>query len=158
SFLPLSTERLSSMATTRRRRAPSLPKFFPEADVQRLLSLPHLRGRDRAILEVLLATGLRASELLALDAGDLRDDCLFVRRGKGGKARTVPLSQRARRSLDGLLAKAAGSGAPVFVSCHGSRLSRRGLYRIVVGYLRAAGISGSLHSTRHAAATRWLNH
>jgi integrase/recombinase XerD len=47
---------------------------------------------------------------------------------------------------------------PVFVNAWGARLSRRGLYKIVKGHLRAAGLKGSTHRLRHSAATRWLNH
>jgi len=141
-----------------RNRNHTLPGFFTEDQVQTLLDLPGLLPRDRAILEVLLASGLRASELLALDAGDIREDLVHVRHGKGDKARFVPLSQRAHDALRPVLARCYDQRSPVFVNAWGDRLSRRGLHRIVAAHLRKAGLEGSLHTLRHTAATRWLNH
>jgi len=141
-----------------RNRNQPLPGFFTEDQVQILLDLAGLSTRDRAILEVLVATGLRASELLALDAGDVRDDLVHVRHGKGDKARFVPLSARARKAVEPLLDRCADEHSPVFVNAWGDRLSRRGLHRIVAAHLRKAGLKGSLHTLRHTAATRWINH
>lgn len=139
-------------------RPRTLPRFFTDEQLDRLLSLPGLGPRDRAILEVLAATGLRASELLALDRDDITPDCLLVRCGKGRKARFVPLTHRAYSVLQPLLLRCKASTDPVFVNAWGARLSRRGLHKIVHGHLRAAGLLGSTHSLRHSAATRWLNH
>lgn len=141
------------------------PHFFTEAQVRELRRDDlFLNGRDRAIVEVLLATGLRASELLGLNVEDVGEDRVFVRRGKGGKSRFVPLTRRARAALQPVLYQQP-SFAPVFTNrlCYrgnkrgGERLSRRGLYRIVRAYLRTVGCEGSLHTFRHTAATRWLN-
>ena len=141
------------------------PHFFTETEVRELRRDDlFLNGRDKAILEVLLATGLRASELLALDVGDVGEDRLFVRRGKGGKSRFVPLTLRARAALTPVLYQKPPYGA-VFTNrlCYrgnkqgGERLSRRGLHRIVRAYLRTVGLTGSLQTFRATAATRWLN-
>jgi len=141
------------------------PHFFTEAQVRELRRDDlFLHGRDRAILEVLLATGLRASELLALNVEDIQDDRLLVRRGKGGKSRFVPLTRRARAALTPVLYQKSRYAA-VFTNrlCYrgnkrgGQRLSRRGLHRIVKAYLRTVGLTGSLHTFRSTAATRWLN-
>lgn len=139
-----------------------LPRFFSEAEVARLRAvLPtgdhQVEVRDRAILEVLLASGLRASELLSLQVGDLRDGLLFVRCGKGGRQRFVPVTGEAWALLQRLVPPGAKPGDALFVNAWGGCLSRRGLHRIVRGYLRAAGLRGSTHTTRHTTATRLLD-
>ena len=139
---------------------PAKTKFFTEAQVQTLLSLPGLSVRDRAILQVLVHTGLRASELVALNLGDvdLAAGILVVRSGKGGKARFVGLAPPVIPHLSRLLSRSRSPLRPVFVNVWGGRLTRQGLHRIVKGHLRRAGLSGSLHTLRHTAATRWVNH
>lgn len=139
-----------------------LPRFFSEAEIARLRAvLPSgsepVEVRDRAIVEVLLATGLRASELLTLQVGDLRDGLLFVRCGKGGRQRFVPITPEAWALLQRLIPAGARPGDALFVNAWGECLSRRGLHRILRGYLRAAGLKGSTHTTRHTTATRLLD-
>jgi integrase/recombinase XerD len=139
-----------------------LPRFFTEAELDRLLGvLPvgdrPLAVRDRAILELLVATGLRASELCSLQVGDLRDQVVFVRCGKGGRQRYIPVSRRAWAAVQALIRPGAGPGEALFRSAFGRVLTRRALHKIVAGYVEAAGLSGSTHTTRHAFATRALN-
>ena len=137
---------------------PARTKFFTEAQVQALLALPGLSVRDRAILQTLVHTGLRASELVALNRGDVDGAAgvLVVRRGKGGKSRFVGLAPPLVPRLRGLL---FGSPLrPVFVNAWGKRLTRQGLHRLVKGHLHRAGLQGTLHTLRHTAATRWVNH
>lgn len=138
-----------------------LPKFFSEAELDSLLSSRFPAGpagqRDRALLEVLAATGLRASELLALRWGDVTPDHVFVRRGKGGSQRYVPLASRAWSALRAIKPSEAKKPDPVFLNAWGAPLSRRGLGLLVKRYIRAAGLRGSPHTLRHSLATRLLN-
>lgn len=139
----------------------SLPKVFDESEVSRLLALafpPTPVGlRDRALLEVLLATGLRASEVLDLRYGDVRSDRVFVRCGKGGRQRWVPLAGRAWQALSGVIPARPRASEPVFRNAWGAPLSRRGLFEIVRSHLRAVRLRGNLHKFRHTFATRLLN-
>ena len=124
--------------------------------------------RDRAILELLYASGLRVSELTGLDLADLdrREQMLRVR-GKGRKERIVPFGGKAEAALDAywpvrteLLRKARLSAdAPaVFLNYAGRRLTQRSVGRIVKKYVRLANINWDLHphSLRHAFATHLL--
>jgi len=139
----------------------TLPKFFSDVELDDLLDSRYPAGfrgrRDRALLEVLVATGLRASELLALCWGDVGPDKVFVRHGKGGRQRYVPLTDRAWAALRAVRPTGPGRADPVFLNAWGDPLSRRGLHKIVKGYLRAAGLRGSCHTLRHSLATRLLN-
>lgn len=138
-----------------------LPKFFSEADLENLLSLPFpatpAGHRDRALLEVLAATGLRASELLALRWGDVKPDRVFVRHGKGDRQRYVPLASRAWAALRAIRPDKVRGSDPVFLNAWGDPLSRRGLGLLVKRFIRAAGLRGSPHTLRHSLATRLLN-
>lgn len=127
-----------------------------------------LLARDRASLELLYGSGLRVSELIALDMKDVEEQQQSVRvQGKGGKERVVPYGSKAREALEAYwpareeLRRNAGSrtaGQPVFVNAHGERLTVRSIARMVKGYARRAEISWDLHphSLRHAFATHLL--
>ncbi len=149
---------------------PSLPKFLSLEEVDRLLAQPDAataRGlRDKALIEVLYATGLRVSELVALRAGDLNlDEGYLTCIGKGDKQRMVPLGQQAvewvRRYLrdgrPGLLRK---KGSPwLFVNARdGGPLSRIGFWKVLKAYGSQAGIRAPLspHVLRHSFATHLL--
>ncbi len=128
-------------------------------DRERALAL-----RDRALLEVLYGSGLRRQEACDLDqrAVDFEHELLRVH-GKGGHARTVPLTEPAIVALrawlsDGRPVLAAGAtGEPaLFVSRSGRRLDGSTVYRVVARRLRAAGRGGGPHALRHAAATHLL--
>ena len=123
--------------------------------------------RNRALLEVLYGSGLRRQEAcdLTLAGVDFEHETLRVV-GKGGKARTVPLTEPSVDALRTWLAggrpllaagrrEAAGS-APVFVSRSGGRLDGSSVYRVVAGELRRAGRAGGPHLLRHATATHLL--
>lgn len=150
---------------------PALPKFLSLEDVDRLLAQPDAstpRGlRDKALIEVLYATGLRVSELVALRAGDLNlEDGYLTCIGKGDKQRMVPLGREAadwvRRYIrDGrphLLRKRTSPW--LFVNARdGGSLSRVGFWKVLKAYGVTAGFSRPIspHVLRHSFATHLLD-
>ena len=124
--------------------------------------------RDRAILEMLYASGLRVSELTGLNLGDMDRKELMLRvRGKGNKERIVPYGGKAEQALEAyqplrqeILRKAGGRGdrQAVFLNHLGTRLTQRSVARIVKKYARLANVNWDLHphSLRHAFATHLL--
>ena len=150
----------------------SLPKAITESQVEALLGAPdtatHLGLRDRAMLELMYACGLRVSELVNLPATgvNLRQGVLRVN-GKGGKERLVPLGEEARHWLERYLASArpalAGRHASpaLFVGHGGEPPSRQQFWHLVKRFAAAAGIDPariSPHGLRHSFATHLLNH
>jgi integrase/recombinase XerD len=148
----------------------ALPKFLSLEEVDRLLAQPDTstaRGlRDKALIEVLYATGLRVSELVALRAGDLNlDEGYLTCIGKGDKQRMVPLGHEAadwvRRYIrDGRPAMLRKKTSPwLFVNARdGGPLSRVGFWKVLKEYGIKAGISRDLspHALRHSFATHLL--
>jgi integrase/recombinase XerD len=120
--------------------------------------------RDKAILSLLAETGLRAAELLALDAADIDlDDCsLRVRHGKGGNARRVQFSPVTAAAIDRYnrarrLAIRGPAEGPLWISERGTRLSYTGLVAALKARAADAGVIGfHIHRLRHTAAVRWL--
>ena len=151
------------------RRAKKLPQVLNYAEVQQLLAAP--RGteptalRDRALLEVMYACGLRASETIGLDVADvdLREGFLRAR-GKGSKERLVPLGRQAIAAIDAYQRKGRTKlvgdrhEPKLFVNFRGGPLTRQGLYKIVQRHARDAGLSGRMspHTLRHSFATHLL--
>ncbi len=152
---------------------PALPKQLPLEAVDRLLEQPDVATalglRDRAMIEILYATGLRVSELVGLRTTDLHlDEGYLTCVGKGSKERIVPIGdsaigwlrqyqQRARPALLG--ARAPAKGRPrVFVNARGGPLSRVGFWKILKNHGRRAGIAGPIspHVLRHSFATHLL--
>ena len=153
-------------------RGERFPKTLTEAQVEALLDAPDTDTpgglRDRAMLELLYATGLRVSELvgLAVFSTSLNEGLVRVL-GKGDKERLVPLGETAREWLKRYLTEArptllAGKRSDqVFVTRLGSGMSRQMFWRLIKRYGVQAGIaSGSLspHTLRHAFATHLINH
>lgn len=147
----------------------SLPKYLTTGEVDRLLEAPELGkptgARDRAMLEMLYAAGLRVSELCQLQVTDLDPDLGIVRvLGKGNKHRIVPVGSSALGAVDGYLKGARlkllrGRGSRyLFVTARGSRLTRQGFWKALAGYGRKAGITRRLtpHIVRHSFATHLL--
>jgi integrase/recombinase XerC len=124
--------------------------------------------RDRAILELLYASGLRVSELTGLNLADMdRKEQMLRVRGKGSKERIVPYGGKAEQAIaaylplrDDLLRKAGcrGDSQAVFLNHHGARLNSRSVSRIVKKYIRLVNVNLDLHphSLRHAFATHLL--
>jgi len=148
----------------------ALPRSLAEEEVEALLRSPDaatpLGLRDRAMLELLYASGLRVSEIVGLpcDAVDLEAGILRVR-GKGGKERLVPFGKSASRWLARYL-EAARPGLDsrrsphLFLSARGAAMTRQRFWQLIEGYGRAAGIRSRLtpHRLRHAFATHLLEH
>ena len=152
-----------------------LPKALGEADVEALLQAPDLATptglRDRAMLELMYACGLRVSELVGLPATalNLRQGVLRVA-GKGGKERLVPLGEESRHWLQRYLQearpvllrgpRAAGSAGALFVDARGQPPSRQAFWALVKRCAARAGIDPariSPHGLRHSFATHLLN-
>ena len=149
---------------------PALPKFLSLEDVDRLLAQPDVstpRGlRDKALIELLYATGLRVSELISLRAGDLHlDEGYLTCVGKGDKQRMVPMGQDAatwvtRYIKEGRSALLRKKASPwLFVNARdGGPLSRIGFWKVLKEYGLKAGLSAELspHVLRHSFATHLL--
>ena len=151
------------------RKLQQLPKVLSEEQVGRLLGAPDpakpLGLRDRAMLELLYATGLRVSELVGLTLGQLRlDEGFLVAFGKGSKERIVPVGEQAEQWLRRYLVETrggllAGRHDEVFLNHRGAPLTRQGFWKILEAYGRAAGIAAlSPHVLRHSFATHLLEH
>ena len=140
-----------------------LPSFLPKDESKNLLDSPVERTeaglRDRALLELLYATGLRVAECCGLDLDDLDRQQGSVRvMGKGGKERVVPAGDVALQALDAWLTVRGEGRGPLFTNPRGGRLSTRGVHRIVKSRARAAGIERRVtpHTFRHSFATHML--
>jgi integrase/recombinase XerC len=151
-----------------------LPKAINVEQVEQLLSAPDdtniLGARDRAILETLYSTGIRVSELVAINRGDLDQagQALIVQ-GKGRKQRIVPLGSHAMTALrhyegmlDAAVKQAGGTVDPhsaLFTNKHGGRLSSRSVRRKVSKYLDKVGLDPTIspHTLRHSFATHLLD-
>lgn len=161
------------------RKERTLPAHLTVPDIDRLLRAPDLSTvagrRDAAILELFYASGLRLSELVALDLDDVNLGGRMVRvMGKGGKPRLVPFNQAAARAIRAMtadhvglprpaLARSAESRhrrweAPLFLNLRGARLTTRSVDRIVRRYVREAAIAQGIspHALRHTFATHLL--
>jgi len=153
------------------RQALRVPKTLSEAQVEALLAAPDIDKplglRDRTMLELMYASGLRVSELvslktvyISLDEGALRVT------GKGAKERLVPFGAEAHDWLRRYLADARGailkrrSSDALFVTARGGAMTRQMFWKLVRQHARAAGIDAPLspHTLRHAFATHLLNH
>lgn len=145
----------------------SLPKFLISEEVERLLESPDVSTetgvRDKAMLEVLYATGVRVSELVGLKLSDLNLDLgVVVTLGKGSKERTVPMGQSAvkwTRTYLSIRPKILGKReSPVlFLSLKGQPITRQAFWKIVVAYGEQAGIGHiTPHLLRHSFATHLL--
>lgn len=160
------TENLSSPKVGK-----SLPKPLSAAEVEALLEEPAKLSsleakRDKAMLELLYAGGMRVSELVSMNMSHLNLGAGFVRCfGKGSKERIIPIHERAIQALEEYLAKARllllrnrGEEA-LFLNRRGERLTRQGFWLILKAYAKAAGIRKEVtpHTLRHSFATHMLS-
>ncbi len=153
------------------RQAPRLPKTLSEAQVEALLAAPEVETplglRDRAMLELMYASGLRVSELVTLKTVhlSLSEGALRVT-GKGLKERLVPFGEEAhgwvtRYQAEARAAILAGQASDdFFVTSHGHGMTRQMFWKVVKAHALRAGVQVPLspHTLRHAFATHLLNH
>ena len=175
-------EGITTQDASARVKPPKLPKRLPKAlsisDVERLISISGpdpeqedsvsadvSRIRNRAILELLYATGARISELTALNLDDLLDPTMLRLFGKGSKERVVPVGSYAQRALGAYLVRARpvlvgkGKGTPaLFLNQRGSRLSRQSAWQIISDAAQQAELVAEVspHTLRHSFATHLL--
>lgn len=145
-----------------------LPKALTQRETEQLLRTPQKAIRDIAILELLYATGLRASELINLTLSDINFEASFVKCfGKGGKERIVPLGVVAKNALKKYLeaerpkqTKRGKDTQIIFLDRNGTKMSRQALWDLVKKYVKKSGVKGktSIHTLRHSFATHLLEH
>ena len=137
----------------------------PDPADEAAMAADPVRVRDRAMLELLYATGARISELINLDLDDLVDPTLVRLFGKGSKERIVPVGGYAQRALDAYLVRTRptlvgqGKGTPaLFLNQRGGRLSRQSAWQIISEGARVAELPGEIspHTFRHSFATHLL--
>lgn len=145
------------------------PEILSVKEIDLLLSQPlehDLKGiRDKAMLEVLYATGIRVSELINLKVSDVNVTIGYVRCQDEKKERIIPIGQSAQFSLfkylNGIrnLMARQDSGDVLFVSCLGQQLSRQGFWKIIKGYAQKAGIRKDItpHMLRHSFASHLVD-
>jgi len=150
----------------------SLPSTLSELEIDHLLSAPTLDSaygyRDKAMLELMYASGLRVSELVGLQLGQINFNQGVIRvMGKGSKERIVPMGEEALEALEYFVAyhradlqKASIKTDAVFLSSRGQGMTRQAYWQLIKKYLLIAGIKTSYtpHSLRHAFATHLINH
>ncbi len=147
----------------------NIPKFLNREQIERLLTAPDVAKptgvRDRGMLELLYATGLRVSELCAVRIADLQFDAGVLRTiGKGNKQRITPVGKSALAAVREYLVAArpkllGGRPSPfLFVTARGGRLTRQAFWKLLVGHGKKAGIFQNLtpHVIRHSFATHLL--
>jgi len=134
-----------------------VPEVLSVEEASRLLERPAV-ARDRAILELLYAAGLRVSELCALDIHDLDEGDVRVM-GKGGKERLVPVHQRAVDAVDRYLLERDDEEPALFLSKRGRRIERGAVWSMVKRYAKESGIKRPIspHTFRHSFATHLLD-
>ena len=151
------------------KREQRIPAHLSVEEMARLLEMPDcstaLGRRDRAILELFYASGLRLSELVGLDLQDLNLSARMVRvMGKGRKERLVPFNTAARNAIAVWLKDRAallrGAGDPLFLNARGARLTGRSVQRLVARYVSgcSARFGISPHALRHSFATHLLQY
>jgi integrase/recombinase XerD len=158
------TERIPIPKETKR-----IPRYVSPAQVEAMLNKPDLKTpwglRDRALMELIYSAGLRISEALDLQIGDINYEqgFLYIRKGKGGDPRSVPFGTQAaewlkRYTLEGRKKLEQDCSSFLFLSRSGQRLSRQSAAAAIRAYARSAGLPSWLtpHSLRHAAATHML--
>ncbi len=165
-FRFLKREKIISNNPTIFLESPKMWQLIPEVltieEVSRFLEAPDIEtsigSRDRAMFQVMYASGLRVSELCGLDTGDISDDQIRVR-GKGNKERVIPIAASAVAAVDDYLVRfrKEGDGA-LFLSSKGQRIDRVAVWERVKFYAKKAGISKEIspHTLRHSFATHLL--
>lgn len=145
-----------------------MPAVLSLEDVEKLLEQPDLSDikgiRDKAMLEVLYATGMRVTELISLSVSDINMEMEYLSCRSGERMRIIPLGSKALEALDVYMQKARmnmlkneGEKA-LFVNCFGNPMTRQGFWKIIKGYAKKAGIKGEItpHMLRHSFAVHLI--
>ncbi|HCY63605.1 MAG TPA: site-specific tyrosine recombinase XerD [Oxalobacteraceae bacterium] len=153
------------------KQPPRFPKTLSEAQVEALLAAPDVNAplglRDRTMLELMYASGLRVSELVLLKSIEVgMNEGVLRITGKGSKTRLVPFGEEARAWIERYLRQARGeilngrSDDALFVTGRGGAMTRQMFWTLIKKYAQKAGINAPLspHTLRHAFATHLLNH
>jgi len=150
----------------------ALPKPISVSQARRLLDEPAKSRtpegkRDKAMLELLYASGMRVSELVSMNVSDVDFASGYVRCfGKGNRERMIPIYPKASQAIEEylkearpLIAQNRSDEKALFLNVRGERLTRQGLWQILKGYARAANIEVDVtpHTLRHSFATHMLN-
>ena len=159
----ISSSPLSEIITPKKQQY--LPSSMSEDEVERLLQSPNIEldieTRDKAMIEMLYATGMRISELINLKITDIDIERSVLKvLGKGSKERLIPFGEKASDSLSYYLKKRKKSLAKeVFISNRGKKMTRTGFWQRIKIYLSREGLQDSIspHTLRHAFATHLLN-
>ena len=159
----ISSSPLSEIITPKKEH--HLPSSMSEDEVERLLRSPNieldLENRDKAMIEMLYATGMRISELINLKITDIDLERSVLKvLGKGSKERLIPFGEKALDSLNSYLEKRKKSLAKeLFISNRGKKMTRTGFWQRIKIYLSREGLKDSIspHTLRHAFATHLLN-
>ncbi|MDO5444517.1 MAG: site-specific tyrosine recombinase XerD [Eubacteriales bacterium] len=145
-----------------------LPEILTDEEINLLLSQPHpidAKGyRDKAMLELLYATGIRVSELINLDVDDVNIESGVIRCASKGRERFIPMYEEAVQALDNYLVLvrpqmvALPDERALFVNVSGDRMSRQGFWKIIKYYTKSAGIEKDItpHTLRHSFAAHLL--
>ena len=145
-----------------------IPKILSGEEVELLLEQPKNcdnKGiRDKAMLELLYATGIRVSELINLDVSDVNVPMSFVRCNGGKKERIIPMGHQAKDALENYINNVRKymvkdeNETALFVNCSGARLSRQGFWKLIKYYQHIAGIETDItpHTLRHSFAAHLL--
>jgi integrase/recombinase XerC len=163
------TDNPAKVVATPKQEKP-VPSFLSEEEMTVLLDLPQgnkpLEVRDKAMLELLYATGIRVSELVGMDLDDLNFEERLIRvKGKGKKERLVPFGQLAAQSLRtylqrrGLINQGRIEAQALFLNYRGERLSPRSVQRLVTRCLQQTALKRKIspHSLRHSFASHLLS-
>ncbi len=144
------------------------PQILTGVEVERLLEQPDLTDnkgiRDKAMLELLYATGIRVSELINLDINDVNIPVSFIRCRGGKRERIIPMGNTAKEAISEYIKNARPymvkdeSETALFVNCNGMRLSRQGFWKLIKHYRTQAGIEAEItpHTLRHSFAAHLL--
>jgi integrase/recombinase XerD len=142
----------------------ALPKVIPPEKIAQMIEKANRSGnlRDEAILELLYATGMRATELISLNLGDVELEEGYTRcQGKGKKERIIPLHERAINILRTYIKEfhphILDRESPLFLNHRGERLTRQGLWQIIKEYAHKVDLTATPHTFRHSFATYMLN-
>ena len=145
-----------------------LPQILSGQEVEELLKQPNIKDhkglRDKAMLETLYATGMRVSEMIALNVGDVNLIGAFIRCEGNGKNRIIPLYPEAVRALEVYIRDirpqitVSGESTSLFVNMSGERMTRQGFWKIIKYYQKQANISKEItpHTLRHSFAAHLL--